>query len=45
MSEVQYAYKPTVGYVITGTLNLTDQMYMRPRITSPTYGGASVNCT
>jgi Flp pilus assembly protein TadG len=29
--EVQYSYKPTIGYVITGTLNLKDQMYMRPR--------------
>jgi hypothetical protein len=30
-SEVQYAYKPTIGYVVTGTLTLKDQMYMRPR--------------
>jgi Flp pilus assembly protein TadG len=31
-SEVSYTYKPTVGYVITGTLNLSDQIYMRPRL-------------
>jgi Flp pilus assembly protein TadG len=31
-SEVTYAYKPTIGYVITGTLNLADQIYMRPRL-------------
>lgn len=31
-SEVSYAYKPTIGYVITGTLNLSDQIYMRPRL-------------
>jgi Flp pilus assembly protein TadG len=31
-SEVSYAYKPTIGYVVTGTLNLTDQIYMRPRL-------------
>jgi Flp pilus assembly protein TadG len=31
-SEVSYAYKPTVGYVITGILNLSDQIYMRPRL-------------
>jgi Flp pilus assembly protein TadG len=31
-SEVQYTYKPTIGYVITGTLTLKDQMYMRPRL-------------
>ena len=29
--EVQYAYKPVIGYVITGTLSLHDQIYMRPR--------------
>jgi Flp pilus assembly protein TadG len=32
--EVSYAYTPTIGYVLTGTMNLTDQMYMRPRLTS-----------
>ena len=31
-SEVQYTYMPTIGYVITGTLNLKDQIYMRPRL-------------
>jgi Flp pilus assembly protein TadG len=31
-SEVQYSYKPTIGYVISGTLTLKDQMYMRPRL-------------
>jgi Flp pilus assembly protein TadG len=31
-SEVQYTYKPVVGYVITGTLSLKDQIYMRPRL-------------
>jgi Flp pilus assembly protein TadG len=31
-SEVSYEYKPVVGYVITGTMNLTDQIYMRPRL-------------
>jgi Flp pilus assembly protein TadG len=30
-SEVSYAYTPTIGYVITGTLNLKDQIYMRAR--------------
>ena len=32
-AEVQYAYKPTVGYLISGTLTLKDQIYMRPRLT------------
>jgi Flp pilus assembly protein TadG len=31
-SEVAYTYKPTIGYVVTGTLNLSDQIYMRPRV-------------
>jgi Flp pilus assembly protein TadG len=31
-SEVSYSYKPTIGYVITGTLNLSDQIWMRPRL-------------
>ncbi len=43
LGEVTYAYTPTVGYTITGTLNLSDQMYMAPRITAPTYG--TTTCT
>ncbi len=31
-SEVQYTYKPLIGYVVTGTLTLKDQIYMRPRL-------------
>jgi len=31
-SEVSYEYKPVIGYVITGTMTLTDQIYMRPRL-------------
>jgi Flp pilus assembly protein TadG len=38
LSEVSYAYKPVVGYVITGTLGLSETMYMSPRISAPTYG-------
>jgi Flp pilus assembly protein TadG len=37
-SEVKYSYKPIVGYVITGTLALSENMYMSPRISAPTYG-------
>ncbi len=33
-SEVSYLYKPTVGYTITGTLTLRDQLYMAPRLTT-----------
>lgn len=32
-SEVTYDFKPSVGYLITGTLQLKDQLYMRPRLT------------
>lgn len=36
--EAQYSYTPTIGYVITGTLSLTDQIFMRPRlVTSVTH--------
>ena len=43
LGEVTYAYKPTVGYTITGTLTLSEKMFMAPRISAPTYNG--VTCT
>lgn len=43
LGEASYVYTPTVGYTITGTVNLSDLMYMRPRITAPIYG--STSCT
>ncbi len=43
LAEASYAYTPTVGYTMTGTLNLTDKMYMSPRVTAPTYGNTA--CT
>ena len=42
-SEVSYPYTPTVGYTISGTLTLSDKMYMSPRISPPTYNGTA--CT
>jgi Flp pilus assembly protein TadG len=33
-SEVQYVYTPTIGYVITGSLTLKDQLYMVPRLST-----------
>jgi Flp pilus assembly protein TadG len=31
LAQVQYSYNPTYGYVLTGTLTLSDQTFMRPR--------------
>jgi len=36
-SEVSYNYTPVVGYTITGSISLQDQMFMSPRITPPVY--------
>ena len=36
-SEVSYNYTPVVGYTITGSISLSDQMFMSPRITPPVY--------
>jgi Flp pilus assembly protein TadG len=33
-SEVQYSYKPTIGYVVSGTLTLKDQSFMTPRLSA-----------
>jgi Flp pilus assembly protein TadG len=32
--EASYDYRPAVGYTITGTLTLSDQIYMRPRLSA-----------
>ncbi len=34
LSQVQYNYNPTYGYVLTGTMTLQDQIFMRPRQSS-----------
>ncbi len=44
-AEVTYAYTPTVGYTITGTLNLSSTMYMGPRISAPAYPDSSHACS
>ncbi|HEY4856989.1 MAG TPA: TadE/TadG family type IV pilus assembly protein [Xanthobacteraceae bacterium] len=36
--EAAYTYKPVIGYVVTGTLNLSDQIYMRPRLSNSVSG-------
>jgi Flp pilus assembly protein TadG len=32
--EASYAYRPTIGWTITGTLNLSDRFFLRPRLSS-----------
>ena len=29
-----YSYQPTLGYKLTGTINITDQMYLSPRLST-----------
>jgi Flp pilus assembly pilin Flp len=41
--EATYRYDPPLGYSVTGTINLSDRMYMSPRITAPTYNNTA--CT
>jgi hypothetical protein len=43
LAEASYTYTPIVGYNITGAINLSDKMYMSPRITAPVYN--SIACT
>jgi len=46
LAKVSYAYTPIVGYNITGTLDLSDQMYMAPRISAPDYNdGTDHKCS
>jgi Flp pilus assembly protein TadG len=32
--QATYAYKPALGYVLTGTFNMSNQIFMRPRLSS-----------
>jgi hypothetical protein len=41
-AEVHYPYEPEIGYAITGTFDLNDKFYLRPRLSNdvkrpPTY--------
>jgi hypothetical protein len=42
-SQVSYDYTPIIGAAMTGTITLSDKMYMRPRVTASTY--VTATCT
>ena len=44
-STVSYAYTPIVGYTVTGSLTLSDHMYMSPRTQAPSYPDSTKTCS
>lgn len=46
LAEASYAYTPVVGMVITGTITLSDRMFMAPRSQTPDYNdGTDHKCS
>lgn len=42
LAEVQYPYRPAIGYVLVGTWTLNEKIFMRPRLsTYVSYSGAN----
>ncbi|MCP3475407.1 pilus assembly protein [Bradyrhizobium sp. CCGUVB1N3] len=44
-SEVSYVYTPTIGYVLTSSITLSDVAYSRPRQSTCVYYSSSTSCT
>ena len=42
--EAYYAYKPVIGYVVTGTLNMYNEMFVAPRQLTCVQGPGSTLC-
>jgi len=42
--EASYAYRPTIGWTITGTLNLSDKFFLRPRLSNSVTLDAASGC-
>jgi len=36
LGEASYDYQPSIGYVVTGSMKLSNQIYMRPRLDTAT---------
>ena len=43
LAEVQYPYKPVIGYVVTGQLQLKERIFMRPRVSSYVTNSDAIN--
>jgi Flp pilus assembly protein TadG len=41
LGEATYTYKPIIGYTITGSLLMSDNIYMRPRLSNSVTGPSS----